>query len=230
MVHQEFFVRFYEWSLADALREMEAGFPLVSRITGGHGRRFISALEEVSPGAREELLRLVVRRFHSVAMEILGTQLTDEDLLILEDLQEKRMSWRFPPTKGVRGRLLRTVLEATPPYRSDSKMRPSDLGPSVLGFQVDVGSWTVSTYVDTSKYPTYYHSIRASREFLQSQISVQSWMGIASETEWNLAAPGDEESIALTMREAFKRFLVVVPSLLDGLEPGTSGCQRGSGS
>lgn len=221
MAHQEFLVRFYKWSLADALGEMEAGFPLISRVHGVHGRGFVSALEGVPREAREELLRLVVRRFHPVAMELLGTPLTSGDLEVLEELQMKRMSgWQLSTMKGIKGRQLRSLLQAAPPYGPDSAMRPSDLGPSFLDFQVDVGPWTVSTYVECSRYPRYYHSIRSPQEFLESHVSVQSWMGIASVTEWDLAAPGDEGRIAATMRDAFKRFLGAMPSLLAGLEPG----------
>lgn len=221
MAYQEFLVRFYEWSLADALREVEIGFPLISRIHGVHGRRFVSALEGVPREAREELLRLMVRRFHPVAMELLGTPLTDGDLEVLEEFLMKRMSnWQSSAAKGIKGRRLRSLLQSVPPYKSDSVMRPSDLGPSFLDFQIDIGPWTVFTYVECGRYPNYHHLVRSPQEYLQSQISVQSWMGIASVTEWDLAEPGDEESIVATMKEAFGRFLDAVPSLLDRLEPG----------
>lgn len=221
MARIEFLVRFYQWALRDALLEMESGFPLISRIHGFHPKSFLWALEDMSTAEREELVRAMVRRFHPAAIDLLGEPLTSRELTILERFRDERMSWQYSSGKGVRVGRLRGLLEGAVSNYLTAGMQRVDLGPRMIGFQVDVGHWSVSTNFDYSKRPFYYQSIDAPQERLETHISIHSWMGISSMTEWDLALAGEEERVVAAMMEASERFLVAVPALLDGLEPST---------
>ena len=50
-------------------------------------------------------------------------------------------------------------------------------------------------------------------------ISVESWMGISSTTDWTLGSAYSAEDIAKTMVDAAQRFLNRAPELLEGLSP-----------
>jgi len=212
---QDFLVRLYQWSSMDTLREAESGFALISRISSAQAKGLVSALEAQRGESSAHLICALVKRFHPIALQALGESLSPEELTLLESLDSGRAEWwKAPKGHGVRGKRLKSLVEEMlPPLLGPTALR-TDPGPKMLGFKVNIGDWNLETTIGLARHPFYYHSISRRDEFLESHISINSWMGISSMTEWDLIQPGEEESVVSTMMEACSRFLEAAPGLL----------------
>ncbi len=86
-------------------------------------------------------------------------------------------------------------------------------------FESKHGPWVITTRFDCGRSPHYYHSIEGDGMKLASHISIQSWMGISSMTDWNMVPAGCEDEVARAMTDATQRFLGHAEDLLKELLP-----------
>ncbi|HXM97102.1 MAG TPA: hypothetical protein VN982_01365 [Candidatus Dormibacteraeota bacterium] len=87
-------------------------------------------------------------------------------------------------------------------------------------YHTQMGSWIVSTEIDTGgrRNVGYDHSIGALETMhLQDRISVLSWMGISSQTDWMYLSEDEADEAAECLGQLCGQFLSAVPKLLEGL-------------
>ncbi len=231
-VTEEFAVRYYRWAVLEVRQEMEAGFPLVSRLRNEHAETYLSIMNWIDdPSKRRLYLIASVKRFHPHAVSLLGEDMTRAEEKVLEWADALRLEMdcamparRLRTSSGKLKTLLRSEL-LTRFGRQTVLTRP---GPKMLGLESRHGPWLVRTWFDCGRRSFYLHHIDTDEVKLASHLSIQSWMGISSMTEWTLGpANGEEElgpanseeEIAITMVDASQRFLGRVSGLLEGLSP-----------
>lgn len=222
----EFAVRYYQWALGDARREVSEAFRLVRSIKDALAMRSLAYLERLLPIEQIELLTALIKRFHPRAVELTGERLTareeglmktkDDAILLLQLPMEAELG---PLSPNKRPRMSRsrfaTLLKK---QMADLLGTPPAAVKQAGMFRTGIGDWTLSTIVTYGSPPVYTQNIRvAERWSLQEAISVLSWLGIAGQTSWDLARAGDEAETARSIRNCCAHFLEAVRGLLSGL-------------
>ncbi len=222
-VTEEFAVRYYRWAALDSRQEMEAGFPLVSRLRNEHAATYVSIMNWIDDASKRRLYLLAsVKRFHPEVVSLFGEDMTRAEEKVIEwaDAQRLEMDYAMPARKlGISSRELKTLLKNELLTRFGRQTVLTRPGPNMLGLESRHGPWLVRTWFDCGRRSFYLHHIDAGEVKLASHLSIQSWMGISSMTEWTLAPAGCEEVVAKTMVDAAQRFLGRVSGLLEGLSP-----------
>lgn len=224
-LRDDFFVRFYRWSMDDMRRELAEDFRLLRLVRSSTALRALAYFEGFSAGERVALFEAQIKAFHPRAMEILGIPLTpDEESL----LQRKREALLQPTPVEVE---LRGGLDAIRVPRVNTsklaKLTGQELEAGVglpvrkwrsgAWFTVTLGDWSVSIDVSYGSPPYYLQHIMAGEEPLVQHISCLSWLGVSQQTAWDLAKKGDELETARAIATLCSHFLGAAPALLDGL-------------
>ncbi len=219
---QEFAVRLYRWAVLDSHEEMDAGFPLVRRLGNEHAGTYLSVMVRLDVERRRRLLTSFIKRFHPEAVELLDDGMTREEEELLEWAvdQRREMNCAVPaPTLRISSRRLRTLLKDKLVARFGGQTQVAKMGPKIFSLESVLGPWVVRTWFDYGRRPEYFHHIDGADTSLAGFLSIESWMGISSTTDWTLGSAGSEEDIAKTMIDAVQRFLDRAPGLLKGLSP-----------
>jgi len=198
-VRHEFSVRLYQWALADALREAELGFPLISTLASSHSQSFLWQLQNTTL--------------------VLLDPLSPTEVAMLDSFDERRMYW--PTTKLNTGRvklgkLSNLVGSAFPAIHGD-RCRPIASEPKSHSFFLTVEQFIVKTEIVFDRPIFYRHHIYAEGEEISTNMSIFAWVGIASLTDFDLAEKGAEELVVTQLAESITRFLAAVPALVEDL-------------
>ncbi len=218
---QEFAVRYYRWAARDSIEELEAGFPLVSRLANENAVSYLSVMNSQDADTRRRLVAASVKRFHPQAVDLLNHALTpeEEDLLEWADGTRFEMKLNMPmPALRVSTRRLKAALSRELLALTGQQTPLPKVGPKTYRFEFRHDPWSVQTWFDCGRRPEYFHHIKRGETALATFLSMASWMGIASVTSWTLKSAGSEKEIAKTMVEATQRFLDRLPELLEGLD------------
>lgn len=110
-----------------------------------------------------------------------------------------------------------------PVFGSELNRDPND--PSEWVYRVEFGAWQIFTILDASGSPFQFrleHDIRLGMGDLglRRQLSLHGVLGIGA--GWDIAVPGEEQSVGILASEYCRFFIAALPRLLDGLEPGIS--------
>jgi hypothetical protein len=219
-VRDEFLIRFYRWAKEFSQDEFSRGFPLLSQIRNPSATRLVRFAESLNTGERKLLCSALLKRFHPRATELANDFLSSHEQEMLRRYSVARNA--FP---------LHAARQSLPKVRFRNLLL-SKLH-SVLGDPVDgstsqeweywavVGCWTVSTRIDIGgrRVLGYEHAIPISQSvFLHRQISVLSWMGISSQTDWVSVSESELEKTLESIEHLCKLFMDTVPMLLNGLD------------
>ncbi len=227
---QEFAVRLYHWAIHDSREEMEAGFPFVRRLGNEHAETYLSVMSRLDKRKRRHLLVAFVKRFHPQAVELLDDGMTQEEEALLEWADAQRGELRsvaLVPVLCISNRKLETLLKTELRVRFGQQIPFRKMGPRMFLFELKHGPWIVTTRFECGRHREYYHYIDSYEAYgpnvrglgIADLLSIESWMGISSTTDWTQGPANSEEEIAKTMVDAVQRFLDYAPALLEGLSP-----------
>jgi hypothetical protein len=221
-VRDQFVVRFYRWAQETSRREFNDGFPYISRIRNLATLQLLNFTESLSEKERALFRSALLKRFHQKAVELMGDSSSAEERAMLQrysntvDIQ----AWQFEATtRRFRKAEFRKILF--------NKLRvvlgdPAEIAANreTWNYETHVGCWMVRTEVDTGgrRNVGYGHTISARETVhLQQHISVLSWMGISSQTDWIYLSDTDSDDAVECLGQLCRQFLSAVPELLDGL-------------
>ncbi|HEY9692871.1 MAG TPA: hypothetical protein V6D15_11730 [Oculatellaceae cyanobacterium] len=75
----EFQVRFYNWSLTEAQREVEENYPSLRKFNGLYALEFLDAICSFEEKEQYQIIRSLTRHAHRQALDVLGDSLTRKD-------------------------------------------------------------------------------------------------------------------------------------------------------
>jgi hypothetical protein len=207
-----FAVRYYRWALDDALRGAQEDFPGIRLVVGALAIKNYHYLSSLKDQEREAVIRAMVKRFHSRAIDLTGESLSPAEQLLLtrKDLSIRSMPDVARP-EGVRAKYIRRHLRDA----SSRLGKQLEMSPAGERFELQTSGWTVRTIVVYSANPSYVQFVVDEvGNYLQDGISVLSWLGVAGQSTWDLAAEGEEAATAVSIVDAADVFLKAAPDLL----------------
>ena len=240
-VYNQFTIRYYHWAQADFQREIASGFPLLRQIKDKYLLlRVLPTIESLPVEDQYHLASALVKRFHAKAVKLLNTEMTEKEKLLYqwyidstkrtgqEELELNKQIERFHTKRKRFATLIKQTLtpvlgnDVTPlgdyePYYVWQYWTPignytTPLGQLTLCTLFDVGGdWHQLCYDHSIVQKGYAYLTQGAR------ISIFSWLGIASQTMWNLLTDADTAEAAQTLALLCSHFLQAVPALLDGL-------------
>jgi hypothetical protein len=222
LVRDEFLVRFYRWAKESSEEEYNAGFPSLSRIKNLSVLRFLNFVATLDETESTLLRSALLKRFHQRAVELLDDFPSAYEEAILKRYSlapEVSPSQISPSARGLRkGDFREIVLKKLNPLLGDPIDSPTDR--ETWSYQTGVGCWVLSTTVDTGgrRNVGYAHSIRARESvYLHEGISILSWMGISSQTDWMHLSQAETPEAAECLKNVCQHFSIAVPKLLEDL-------------
>jgi hypothetical protein len=218
---EEFRRRFYEWALDDMRREIAEDFRLIRMVKGRIAIRTIHHFQSLLFSDQLELFDAMVKRFHK------PDSLTSQERVVLARRDESLLR-SVPIEAELEGE---TYGERQIPRMNRSRFATlakrelaSVLGPEVsrsgvvATYRTAIGPWTLSTVVSYGSPPYYFQHIQLpERKSLMQHVSVLLWLGISSQTTWDVARLGDEVETASSIATLCTHFLAAAPRLLSGL-------------
>jgi hypothetical protein len=221
-IRDQFFVRFYRWSNEVSRQEFDEGFPFVSRIRNLNVLRLLNFTASLSRNERALLCSALLKRFHQRAVELLEDfPSLEEDALLnrysaASDVQALQLAASAPGFRKANFRKM--VLKKLGQVLGD----PVEMAPNreTWTYEAQIGCWMVRTGVDIGgrRNVGYGHTISAREAVhLQHHISVLSWMGISSQTDWIYLSEAESDEAAECLGQLCRQFLNAVPKLLEGL-------------
>jgi len=236
-IQKAFTLEFYRWALKDAQREYSEGFPLLRRIKSTTMTEYLEFVDKLSTSEKRNLRIGMVKATHVEGAFLAGNKLTEsEDKLIKRHQEQNR---RFDRLLGPISVLSRSEEKRMKELPSGSKKYQIDrqelravlkkeLSP-ILGEHIEtfgsnlewqyskpVGSWTVSTWVDTGgrlAQLSYHHVVSLRPHvYLVDYTSILSWLGIPG-TYWNLLTKADIPHAAKSVALLTSHFIKAISKL-----------------
>jgi hypothetical protein len=231
---EEFAVRYYLWAGEETRKEVEQGFPLLRRMDTGMCRRYLRRMAQLSTEAQHAFAALLVKRFHPLALKLLGDTLSSEEIAEitryadvtavefdpLEEAFFQRQSEGDPSTKLNRRRFKKVVKEyLIPVLGREDKWG----GGGTWRYKTPIENLCVETYLDTGgthHQLCYSHAIIFSGyQTLIEQTSVLSWLGLSGQTSWRQLDDSKAEATARLLAELCDHFFKAIPNLLKRISP-----------
>ena len=225
----QFTVAFYRWALEDFRREIREGFPFLRRIKQRYLLfRQLPAIESLPPDDQQQLASALVKRFHAGAARSVGETISAEEWRVydwyMSDIARIRPEeFRLDPqmlSKVNRKQFAALLKEELEPVLGDD-VEP--FGQNVWRYWTPIRDLTILTYVDVGGQ---YHQLMYSQAlttrgtpYTPTGTSILAWLGISSQTMWNLLTDSDTSETAKSLALLCSHFMHAVPSLLDGLVP-----------
>lgn len=208
-------------------RELAEDFRLLRTVKNGNAIRTLAYLERLSFEQQLELFQAQLKAFHPIAAAILGEELTHEEKLLLEKKSDALLQ-PFPLELEMAGepfgekripRMNRRLFARLARKELEARLEPPVEKRRQGGwFTVAICGWKVSTDVSYGSPPYYFHHIgKGQTERLVEHVSFLSWLGISSQTTWELAREGAELQTAQSLATLCSHFLDAVPALLSDL-------------
>lgn len=246
-IKREFAVRYYYWAVEDFKREITDGFPYLRHFKSGSPYWVASIMSGLTSDEKLQLAKALVKRFHKNAAEIAGDPVTREEIEMISKYREHRdnianqlevaLYERQKAGERVvyanRKRLAKLVM---------SELRRINLNDATeedrgWSYITEINGWEIKTYIDTGHRHAqllYNHQIYSAdkveavvskygeptqlRLSLAKNISLNSWLGINSETCWFDLTDEDSPVAAVNLAKMCSHFLQTVPILLKALE------------
>jgi hypothetical protein len=221
-VRDEFLVRFYRWSTEFSRQEFDRDFPIVGRIKNPSVQAFVFFARSLVTDKRFLLGSGFLKKFHPRATEILKEFPSVEETVLMDKCLEARRALRAqsgaiarPPSKAHLQKILTRRLGTILGEREEIQDSRDE-----WAYSSRIRCWTVKTRIDIGGRRSfgYSHSVNAQYAVdLQSHVSILSWMGIGSQTDWFDLSESDYDEAADTLLQVCACFLNAVPDLLNGL-------------
>jgi hypothetical protein len=221
-VRDEFLVRFYHWSTEFSRHEFGGDFPIIGRIKSPTVQRLLSFARSLNGEERFVLCSALLKRFHTRAVEVLEDVSSIDETAILGRYSEARRTYSSQleavVSQSSKASLRKTLLRKLGATFSE----PPEIQPSreEWTYRSHIRCWTLETTIDSGGRRSfgYSHSIMAQHSVpLQDHISILSWMGISSQTDWFYLSESDYGEAAECLAQACSCFLDAVPKLLNDL-------------
>jgi len=222
----EFKERLYDWSLKDAQREVEEGFPFISNIYNGWANSALLALRKFEPVDRKKAASALVKYANrkNVSLERV---LTTEELDFLRNTRyvetvdisdsEIELVSSSSNLRSITKRKFRSLLKER---LSASVGKAFAVEGSSWKHRIDIGFWKITTYIETDSGLSYSHHIsdKDTGVFVIGSAHVLGWLGIG-ETYWDIQTDAEALNAIETLVAVCNHFLNAMPELLAGLDP-----------
>ena len=231
---EEFAVRYYLWAGEETRKEVEQGFPLLSRMDTGMCRRYLRRMAQLSTEAQHAFAALLVKRSHPLAMKLLDDPLSSEEIAeiteyadatalerdALEEAFFQRQVEGDPSTKLNRRRFKKIVKECLAPVLGREDRWG---GGGTWRYKTPIENLRVETYLDTGgtyDQLCYSHTIIFSGyQTLIEHTSALDWLGLSSQTSWRQLDDSKAEATARLLAELCVHFFKAIPNVLKGISP-----------
>ena len=236
---EEFSVRYYLWSIHDFNREIDDGYPYLSSFKSGPGWKLLQFIRTMSRYDKQILMSALLKKFHLKALQSTGDTITSEEVAIRDEF---RAFCQLPSLMDEEV-LLRKLSGENVAYANRRRLRPKILEQSRRAFGTDqilfsdsarvrtkLCGWILETAFDfggEADQVRYSHSIISEDRrktggspimSLKRFISLNSWLGLSSQTGWKYVMDEDAELICSTLIKLCTHFVDVAPKLLKGLD------------
>lgn len=229
-IRADFQMRYYQWALNDAHREISDGFPLLRKIKLPPLCGFLAWMEELSVQQQHEVFAALIKKTHREAVATAGDRPTEREELLDREHRARWMRAAQADTQVLhqqlagtwrrcnRKKLSQLVREyAKPVFGCDIESG----GSSGFRFKVDLKGYVIYTYFDfggRSSDMSYLHLVTTSNgERVQHSISLLVWLGIF-QTEWQNLTNAELEPAARMVVEFCQHFTSAAGSLLPDLK------------
>jgi hypothetical protein len=229
--------RYYPWAGSEFEREIAEGFPNLGLFNAGESRTVLDFMRGLDTLSRLELARGLLKRFHPEGVKILGETVSDVEKSLVAQLDDFRLikNAKSMVDSGIKlankAKLRKTMLAK---FKSEfgaqcSELELVGLDPE-LDFHMECRGWVLKTHFEFNgkhRQLQYWHDIisptvikpnRVPAMTLDQFISINGWLGVCSQTQWEYIT---QEDIELACNAAIKfcgRFFGIAPRLLEGLE------------
>jgi len=224
--------KYYHWSLDQALKECESGFPMLSNVQGTHVFRFFEFVETLNLEDQKTLAVALVKRFHVRAGQLGLFSISESEKRLLRAFEMHGYTTNefgkvaMLPFASERERRTKSLLESDKNIRPDRKavkkivkqrLSGSDYEMNTNAAGITLGAhaseWTLRTVIDFGHTwgPTisYGHSLQhSSGLILQPEIHICGWMGIAGMTQWDLYTKDETDVVAEGIIKLINWFLI----------------------
>jgi hypothetical protein len=228
----QFAQTYYMWSLEQALKEFDSGFPMLSSVRSSHVFRFLEFAGKLGKDEQKALSIALVKRFHVRAGELGLFSISESEKRLLQAFEMQGYKTNesgkvaMLPFASERERRTKLLLESNNDARPDRKEVKKVVKQRLSGrdhamtdkageliLHTEAGEWTLRTLIDFGHTwgPTisYGHSLRhSSGLILQPEIHICGWMGIAGMTQWDLYTRGETDVVAESIVRLVDWFLI----------------------
>jgi hypothetical protein len=260
-----FSLRYYQWAIRDAVREVHEEYRLIKGIRGASALSAIEYLESLDKSQQVEIIQIFVRAKHSRAAAqyresladyeqeihnsaqgaivklqshyfsdydthkiLSGSQKQQRINQLLEirkkyfstgNIEEMRQVYQEYGKKSANKRHLKTLIKNSiePICGNIAVKESSTLWCHILPCKV--GNVVTEIDIGGKSQLRYRHYIQRQRDGVEvgqivTGISILEWMGLDSNTEWNILYESEEEVAANALAQICLHFIAAVPSLL----------------
>ena len=212
-IRDAFYLNYYHWAQRDFRWQVENNFSLLRALRGRMVQRFMAYITSLNKEQQLELGSAIVKRFHPTAMSLQGEQLTIKEQGLC-DVVTRIVTTALPdepddvPGKINKKTFSGMIKDSLRPVCGDVSEK---LGPHDWKYETVCGNWVIHTFVDVGgryRQLAYHHSIgTVDGKQLTSVISILSWLGIASQTVWDLMTVQDMEEAAQSLAKVCSHFI-----------------------
>ena len=244
---QEFQIRFYYWSTSEFEKEINQSFPILNTFENGPIWETHQFMTQINKSEQLALAKGLVKRSHPKVINLLGETFSDEEKLLLNQLDNFRSQFHVPVKtdlsspkfKHVSKNKLRKAIEIafTKAYGSRCfKILTIAEGWDPF-FEMKFSGWIVSTSFSFGHYQSmigYQHSIGSEAKVPTQGYPPECWpptmrlggslsllgagFGISGQSQWVSLKKEDVEKACDMAIRCCDRFFEAVPQLLKGLE------------
>jgi hypothetical protein len=206
----DFALKFYTWAQESFQRELAQDFPLLSRVDDSAAVRIIQFMRTLSPHLRSVLASGLVKRFHSDAVRTLDIAPTDQEASLVKAVLDAPIP--LPSlAKWAKAAMRQSCDEEVSPVFGRKNL---PWHRNICEVSETIGELHVSTMIDvgsTINKLSYEHTIVFPEGSEFPRVSILSWLGIAFETDWNLAT--DPVTAAKALRGVCEHFLIFMRTM-----------------
>jgi len=237
---EDFEIRFYKWSLQEWEYEIDNDFPLLKLVDNEGAQETINVFKYLEKQKQKQLAKALIKRGRNASILLKYDHYFSED-------DEKYVQYYVRKSYEESNKMAanRTFQEEVLPKKERKLIKKcilQKLG-HIIGEKYEdwmgawdewknkrhIGSWIIETQFDISgtvNQLTYFHNIKnVDDEELYSHISLFGWLGLGSETGWQIYKKEEIEPIVEHLAILCDRFMNVTPKLLKGLTTVPLACE-----
>jgi hypothetical protein len=216
-----FCLNLYRWALRDFDREIAEGFPLLNIYPYWDGKLFVDCFHQLTLDNKSMMPVALVKRFHSLAARIGGDTIAEREKELIDRFSLSLKNAHFQMVDNlVKPKLSRTVIvrRIQETVRGTIGGNIESLGNAGTWLHSTVlGNWRVSTTFDVRSNRVYFghriFDLSQDLNLLPGYISILSWFGILSSTEFYLTSRQDIDALCDSVNKLCAHFVSSVPIL-----------------
>lgn len=239
-------IRYYQWAQDDFQREIREGFTFLQRIKDRYiSFRVLPIMKSLNSLEQQTLASALLKHFHPRAVRLLDEGFTSEEQAMFDWYSEVR---RAIPSEELQHRELEVAGKIhykvdRKVFRQQLKESLEPIlgtnveywGRSEWNYQTKVGKLNLMTFVDIGgdyHQLTYGHCLDYEHDITDAErliftnppnrafgyTSMLAWLGLSSETTWDMLTDADVEETAQTLALFCSHFLKALENILDGFE------------